>query len=254
MCIALPEEGGEYLEPPHRRAPLAARRPRRCLAARAPRGPGLQPSPGRRRAGRPDRRAGHPRPRRARLRRGDGAQLPAARAAPPRGRDRRRRARRRTTSAAPPSAASAPPWSSASPTPSGSAADLGLARFLRSPCATYCRLSTMQYLTMPGGRIVRDGSSRDFEVSPGLDTDAVLVSRCAQEDDRGSIARTASRVATGSEDGGVWHVDSMARRWAKRRAIARGSVRRNRERASDVAGHRLRRTAAIGAKCNSLRS
>ena len=95
MCIALPAEGREYLArlTDDHLSPL--RRPRRRLAARAPRGPGVQPAPRRRRAGRPDRRAGHPRPRRARLRRGDGAQLPPARAAPPRGRDRRRRRGRR---------------------------------------------------------------------------------------------------------------------------------------------------------------
>ena len=36
MCIALPEEGREYLGPPHRRPPLADRPARRRLAARAP--------------------------------------------------------------------------------------------------------------------------------------------------------------------------------------------------------------------------
>ena len=95
MCIVLPEEGGEYLRPAHRCAPLAQRRPRRRLAARASRGSRLEPSPRRRAAGEPDRRAGDHRPRRARLGRGDGAQLPPARAAPPRGRDHHRRRSRR---------------------------------------------------------------------------------------------------------------------------------------------------------------
>ena len=69
-----------------RRPPLADRGAGGDLAAREPRRPRLQPAAGGRRAGRPADRAGDALPRRARLARGDGAQLPAAGAAPARGR------------------------------------------------------------------------------------------------------------------------------------------------------------------------
>ncbi len=80
---------------PDRGPPLSARRQGARLAAGEPGRPGLEPSAGRRRARRADRRADHPRRAGTRLGRVDAAQLPTARAAPPRGRDCRGGGRRR---------------------------------------------------------------------------------------------------------------------------------------------------------------
>ena len=165
MCIALPEEGKDYLARLERRAPLAQRRARRRLAARAPRGPGLQSAPRRCRAGRPDRRAGHPRPRRARLGRARWSSTSSCsssaasrpRSPPP--------ARQTTTSAAPPSVASAPPWSSASPAPSALGGD---ERPKRSVCGSCEDSSVEQGLArrMPGERNVAGSDRRTGREAP----------------------------------------------------------------------------------------
>ncbi len=131
MCIALPAEGREYLArlTEEHLSPSGARAA--GLAARASRGPGVQPPPRRRPARRPDRRAGHPRPRRARLGRGDGAQLPPARAAPPRVPDRRRRRSRRLRAPRRPQPRARRPGRAHSPHRAGRELALGVCR----PCS-----------------------------------------------------------------------------------------------------------------------
>ena len=94
MCIALPEEGQDYLA----RLTEAHLSPTGLRAAawlrEHPDRPGLEPARGPR-ADRSGHRAGDAGPRRARLARVDGAELSAARPAPHRARDRRRRRTRR---------------------------------------------------------------------------------------------------------------------------------------------------------------
>ena len=119
-----PSQGADFLREAGGEAPLAAAASAAADFLRAhPKDAGRAPAARKRRPRRADHRTGDDGPRGARLGGVDGAELPATRAAPTRGRDRSGGRSAATTSGAPASAASGPPWSNGSPTRNRSGAD-----------------------------------------------------------------------------------------------------------------------------------